>query len=415
MIDFPSIIKEMISDKLRIFLTILAIAWGTASISGMLAIGQGLRVTFSHAMTGAGKGLLIVRPGQSSKKINGYGLGRPVYLRPSMLKTIRKRVPNLKAIVGEYQFNAPLYYQGRLSVSQPYAVSPQYAKLRSIRAQPGGRFINALDMKEKRRVIFIGNKVSQWLFKKGENPIGRQVILGGWPFLIIGVMEPKMQFQMYMSPDSMNAWIPSTTFLSLSHVKSYSNWVVLPKSPKLVAHIESDIQGVVAQQSGLDPSDSQLLQFRDLNKRQEKTNDFFENMQWFLGLIGGITLVVAGVGIANVMLVSVGRSYRQIGIQIALGAQRYHILSHYILEALLVTVVGGVLGLGFVQFIVWGLSKIPIKASIFNMLGKPQPQLSLMVVWVVITVLGAVGFLSGFFPAKKAASIDPALALRHDA
>jgi putative ABC transport system permease protein len=133
-----------------------------------------------------------------------------------------------------------------------------------------------------------------------------------------------------------------------------------------------------------------------------------------LGLIGTLTLIVAGVGIANVMFISVKRATREIGIRMALGATSYKIMAYYGLEALITTAIGGIIGLLMAKGVVVIINKIPMKAELLQYFGSPRPVLSWTVMIVVIAILGAIGFLAGFFPARKAALINPAEALRYE-
>ena len=137
-------------------------------------------------------------------------------------------------------------------------------------------------------------------------------------------------------------------------------------------------------------------------------------MELFLGIVGGLTLIIAGIGIANVMFASVKKATRDIGIRMAVGARTDQILIHYIFEALFATLIGGTLGFVIAWSVVKGIGLIPISSDILIQMGKPKPVLSLTVIIVVMITLGLVGFLAGFFPARKASLINPAEALRHD-
>lgn len=415
MISFNHIIKEMLSEKVRLLLTILAIAWGTTSVSTMLAIGEGLRMTFSHAMNSVGKGLLIIYPGTSSVNYQGSGKGRVVYLTSQDLHDMESNIQDAKVVSAEYSFSAPLIKNKKTVYASPTAVFPIYGDIRSITPEKG-RFINPIDIEHNARVIFLGTTIATQLFKPNENPIGKTVLLGKWPFTIIGIMKPKLQFVSYgNSFDENRVWIPATTFASLaSDHYSFSDIVVLPQSSHAIKNIKHKIRHIVAQNQHLDPNDPNILDIQDLSDTQTTTNTIFLGIQIFLGIIGTITLMIASIGIANIMYISVNRATREIGTQMALGARSYHILSHYVIEGLIATMVGGLIGLLITEGLISVLSHIPIKAELYTLLGSPKPILSFNVVMTVIAVLGCVGLVSAILPAQKAARINPAEALRHE-
>jgi len=414
MISIRHIVKDMLGQRTRIVLTVLAIAWGTASISGMLAVGEGLRVNFGKAMQSTGAGLLIIHRGFTSRSYHGIGKGTAINLTPRELLRIKHTVPGIKAMVGEYQFNAALSYQGKHTFASPRAVPPAFGIIRNIPIKPGGRFINPLDMQHQLHVIVLGNKVAAALFKHGINPLGKTVQLGGWTFQVIGVMHKKLQFNFFTAPDALQVWIPSSTYVTLTEARHYKSIIVQATDPHNMTALERHIRTVVANNNGVDPKDKHILRFINTEKTQDKTTNFFFGMQMFLGMIGGITLMVAGIGIANVMVASVTKATRQIGIQMALGAKSYYILCHYICEALLTTLIGGVIGIGFSYGMISLIKKIPLHGQFVNFIGRPEPIFSVTILLVVIAILGVIGFLAGLVPARKAACTDPAQALRYE-
>ncbi len=163
-----------------------------------------------------------------------------------------------------------------------------------------------------------------------------------------------------------------------------------------------------------DPEGKNLVNFTDSYKVQQKTNQLFIGMEIFLGIIGGINLIIAGTGLANVMFMSVHRATREIGIRMAIGAKMRYILFYYMVEALMVTFIGGIIGLLAAFSFRSAIYNLSAQQQFFKSLGSPKPILSFLVVVIVMIFLGVTGLLAGFFPAKKAASIHLAEALRHE-
>lgn len=400
------------AEKTRLILTILAVAWGTASISGMLAVGEGLRLTFSRAMSGVGNGVIYVRGGQTSTLYNGRGLNQHVLLTPQAFTLLKKGVADIKTMSPQYSFSAKFSYHNKSASPMAQAVNPSFGQMRNIIAAKGGRFIDPLDMRFSRRVVVLGNQIATTLFSAGENPLGKTIKIANQPFLVIGVMRQKLQ--MAGPPDSYGAWIPASTFVTLTNPKKIDQFVLIPKQLDQNGLIKNQIRTLIAYQQHLDPNDQNLIKYRDYQIAQQRSNELFTGMEIFLGLVGMLTLIVAGVGIANVMFISVNRATREIGIRMAVGARSYQVLIHYVIEALLATAIGGFIGIAVTKIIIFGISLIPMHGQFFKMIGKPIPVLSPSIVIVVILILGFIGLVAGIFPATKAAKIDPAIALRHE-
>lgn len=415
MLDIKQIIKELFAEKTRIILTILALAWGTASIASILAIGEGLRLGFGKAMAGEGKAILVIRGGQTTKAYQGQATKQPVNLTEQDLQLIKKAFPEITHISAEYQSQHKMQYQKKSRSGSVLAVDTDYGYMRNIIPQPNGRFIDAIDAQQATRVIVLGNKVANQLFSVSEHPIGHTILIDNIPFLVIGIMQDKMQMGGYIWPqDNMQSWIPATTYRALTKTNKLNSIVVLPSDPTQMDRLKKHIQKIIAINHQLDPTDEGILQFYDTATSQQKVSSFFTGMELFLGIVGGLTLIIAGVGIANVMFASVKKATREIGIRMAVGAQTHQILLHYIFEALLAAAIGGFIGFIIAWCVVKVIGLIPISSDILIQMGKPKPVLSLTVIIIVMVTLGLVGFLAGFFPARKASLINPAEALRHD-
>lgn len=416
-IAFGMIFKELYSQKRRIILTILAIAWGTASIAGMLAVGEGLRQTFGRGIGSGGKPLITVYPGYTSLDSAGKGKGIQVLLNQQDVDNLSLSLKNygkkIDLVGGVFEFNAVLSFKRQLSQSQAQAVLPNYFAAKGIKVVTGGRVISNLDEAKQKKVAVLGYKIAEGLFDKGVDPVNKDIMLGGRVFTVIGVTESKLQFGGRRGQSDANIiWIPQSTYKGLTDAQNYSAIFLFPNNPDQSDEIDTIIRRVIALKGGYNPEDQAFVMITDSAKTQRTMQQIFLGMQIFLGIIGGVTLLVAGVGISNVMLISVKQNIRDIGIQMAIGAKSINILMHYILEGLVTTFIGGFLGLLLVKLIVYLIGLIPVKGSFFAQIGSPKPIMSGGIIISVIIVLGVIGFISALFPAFKASRIDPAVALR---
>lgn len=414
MIPLAHVLRELLTERTRLLLTVLAIAWGTASITTMLALGEGLRVTFGRSGKGMGEGILVVWPGQTSKPFGGLPEGYPVRLRQEDYDQLRLAIPELGGLSGEYQAYPQLRRKDKFRTSRVMGVHPDYGEMRNVLVEAGGRFLDPVDLVQRRRVAVIGPQVAKELFGEGIDPVGLSLEIDGREFLVIGLMIKKYQTSSYGGPDREGTWIPITTFELMFNRRDYSDLVAKPRRPEEMALVQERIREVVARRQGCDPKDEETVRMWDTLEQQEISGKILYGLQAMLGIIGGLTLLVAGVGIANVMYVSVSNATRDIGVRMAVGARSYQVLAQYVLEGLAATAVGGLLGIAMSQLVVFAVGRVPMNGEFFEFVGRPVPVLSLRVALVVVGVLGLVGFLAGFFPARRAAQVDPAEALRYE-
>lgn len=406
------LIKELLAERTRFLLTVLAIIWGTVSIACMLAIGEGLRHHFIATLSASGKNVIVLQGGQIGQSSRGVGINETVNLTAHDLNSLRQNFPTL-TFLPEYTFEAEVNTPINQSKVYVSAVTADYGAMRNIMVEKNGRFINSLDLTEHRHMIVLGSQIAADLFPK-TNPVGQKLQLNNIEFLVVGVTKSKMQVWSYQELDDYLVWIPQTTFQALTPDIMIRSILFVLDDYKQNSKIKQQIERIIAHNHGVSGNVTGIVEWRDSEQLQEMTAKFFFGMQVFLGIIGSLTLVVAGVGIANVMLVAVRRKTREIGIRMALGARTYQVLWHYIFGALLSTGVGGAVGLLISYAIVAALNQIHLPAEVEQFLGHIHPELSLSVVFLVISVLGVIGFLAGFFPARVAAMINPAEALRHE-
>ncbi len=408
-------LKEFLEDvqkqKTRAILTTVAIAWGSLTMILLMAFGSGLSFRIREGLLNAADRVLMIWNGQTSKKFEGLPTGREIRMIEDDARLLRESIPQIAEVSPQMGKWVRLRYGQQSASTYMEGVYPCFEFLRRMYPAQGGRFLNEKDLREKRRVVFLGPEVAEELFGK-EVPIGKTITIDGVPFTVVGIMVKKVQTSMNNGPDSRRAVIPFSTFQSIYGWKTIHQMVVKPVRPMASKFVAQEIRRVLGKKYKFDPTDENALPIWDIAEVAKIQDKIFKGMNIFLAILGGMTLVIAGVGVANIMYVVVKERTREIGIKRACGAKRKHILFQFIFEATLMAVVGGIIGfllaIGIVK-LVW---LIPAEKGAMQFLGRPL--LSLPVIMTSILILGGVGILAGLFPARKAANVDPIEALRYE-
>jgi putative ABC transport system permease protein len=403
---FIEFVRDLRAQKLRTFLTIFGITWGTVAVIVLLAFGTGFKRQTMVNMHGIGDQVAIVFPGRTTKVFEGLPDGRPIRYTEDDVRLLAREIPQIKAISAEYTNGSfPARRDDKIELPTTTGVYPIYGEIRNIFAQPGGRFLNDLDQQLRRRVVFMGDSVARRLFA-AESPVGQYVMISQVPFQVIGVMQHKTQNSSYNSRDQDRVFIPASTFASVFGATKLSNFIYQTRSPLLAETVKQQVYEVLGRRYRFNPADKDALQIWDTTEFDKMMFYFFLAFNIFLGVIGSFTLTVGGIGVANIMYVVVRERTREIGIKRSVGAHRRHILWQFFSETLFIVAIGAVLGFLISYGIVKLLGLLPIEEFV------GEPVISPIVTMATMALLAVIALFAGFFPARRAANLDPVECLR---
>ena len=415
---FSILVEEFIGDlkaqRTRAFLTFFAVTWGTLAVVLLLAFGEGLKRTVRDGLLGAGERIFMVYGGETSTSFAGLAQGRRIRLVEEDLDLIERAIPDVDRGSVSYGRWDTAFQLGRTRTNAFLeGVGPDHEQMRHMEAAPGGRFINALDVAQKRRVLFLGNELSERIFGKGVDPVGKSVVVDGLPFTVVGVLQKKFQDSSNNGPDAERGVIPYSTFRTIYGNRFVNHLIVQPRDASRGPIVKSELYQVLGRKYRFDPRDERALGMWDFIEGEKENLAVGLGIQIFMGLVGAFTLLIAGVGVANIMYVVVKERTQEIGVKLALGARRRHIMAQFLFEAMAIALSGGLVGLVTAALIVAGVDAIPTE-------GNPamqyilSPKLSWPIALICVAILVGVGLLAGLLPARRAAAVDPVESLRYE-
>jgi putative ABC transport system permease protein len=401
------------SHKRRTLLTMFGIAWGIISITLMVAAGEGLGRGIEKNHETFGKDVIIVFSGRTSMQAGGARSGRVVHWMEDDYFQVAKDSPACKYVMPEMGNNVQVHSAYNSGNINTVGSLPPFAEIRSVNVDQG-RFYNSEDNREARRVAFLGTETKKQLFA-GRNAVGQTIELNGVPFVVIGVMKSKDQNSSYDGFDTRKIFIPYDTMKrdfpnkppAVEH--SVDRILVAPWSLETHPDCVTQIRRSLGRMHNFDPRDKEAAALWDTVKDAQATRMIIVGMQVFMGTVGVATLFLGGLGVMNVMLVSVRERTREIGVRKALGATRQSILRQFFLETVIVVGLSGAAGI----LLSYGF------CGLVDLLPMPPFFDGLIASWklavLTVSLLGIIAVLSALYPANRAASVDPIEALRFEA
>ena len=403
--------QDLKAQRTRAMLTIVAITWGTVAVVLLMSFGEGLGNQMQNGLVNAGNRILILYGGETGKQYEGMAKGRKIRLVEEDASMLRQAIPGIAMVSPQYRNTVTLTRGKFTTTTECEGVNPLFEEMRRMYPASGGRFLNDVDVVGERRSLVLGGKIAADIFGK-DNPVGGVILFDGIPFTVVGVLQKKLQTAMNNGPDDQRAIIPYSTFRTMYGNEHVNSLVVRPSDPLRQEELKKEIFRVLARKYHFDPADERTLFIWDFIQAEKIGEKIALGVSIFLGSVGFLTLLIAGVGVANVMYVVVKERTHDIGVKMALGARKSYIHMQIIFEALFLSFLGGAIGTLISVAAIGVVRLIPSDSGPMQFLGRPV--LSPMIMLLTAGILAAIGLLAWFFPARRAAAVDPVESLRYE-
>ncbi len=400
---FRIALKALGNNKFRGFLTMLGIIIGVGSVITMLAIGQGSKKSIQAEISEMGSNMIMIHPGEDMRGGVRLSADDMQTLKVKDFEDIRKECGHVSLVSPSVNSSGQAVYGANNTPTSVYGVNEEFLDIRGYKVQDGDIF-SEQDIKTAAKVCLVGKTVIDQLFTNGENPVGKVIRFGSIPFRIVGVLESKGYNSMGMDQDNLII-TPYTTVMKRILAVTYLQEIVCSAlSEEYTDEAISEITEVLRRNHKLKESDDDDFNIRSQQELSSMMTSTSDMMSTLLAAVAGISLLVGGIGIMNIMYVSVTERTKEIGLRMSIGAKGRDILAQFLIEATLISITGGLLG------VILGVAASYIVKAVLSYPILIQPW-SIIISFLVCTIIG---IFFGWYPARKASNLDPIEAIRYE-
>ncbi len=393
---------SLYANKMRSLLTMLGIIIGVGAVIALVSVGMGVRSNVTSSIASLGSNMLIISPGSSNRGGVRGAAGSMQTLKYDDAKAIKEKIKNIDYVSPSVSSSYQVVYGNNNWKTSVQGVTADFMSIRSLTIGYGS-FITADDMNKRNRVAVIGTTVAANLFAK-DNPVGKNIRINNQPYKVIGLLESKGQSSVGQDQDDV-IYIPLTTaqerMLGITYVQSIN---VQVSSQEKMEQVQAEIENLLRSRHHIVAGKDDDFNVRNLTSLMETVNQSTAMLTLLLGAIAGISLIVGGIGIMNIMMVSVTERTREIGIRKALGATFLNIMTQFLIESMVIGIIGGIIG------IIFGCAASQIIAKV----GNFTTVITIAPIIVSFIFAVGIGLFFGIYPARKAAKLDPIEALRYE-
>ncbi|MBQ2086818.1 MAG: ABC transporter permease [Selenomonas sp.] len=400
--SFQMALTSLYANKMRSLLTMLGIIIGVGAVIALVSVGMGVRSNVTNSIASLGSNMLIVSPGSSNRGGVRGAAGSMQTLKYDDAKAIKDKIKNIEYVSPSVSSSYQVVYGNNNWKTSVQGVTPEFMSIRALTIGYGS-FVSTDDMNKRNRVAVIGTTVASNLFAK-ENPVGKNIRINNQPYKVIGLLESKGQSSVGQDQDDV-IYVPLTTaqerMLGITYVQSINIQVT---NQEKMDQVQAEVETLLRSRHHILAGKDDDFNVRNLTSLMETVNQSTAMLTMLLGAIAGISLIVGGIGIMNIMMVSVTERTREIGIRKALGATFMNIMTQFLIESMVIGIIGGIIGIAM------GC----IASKVIAQLGDFTTVITITPIVVSFMFAVGIGLFFGIYPARKAAKLDPIEALRYE-